>query len=209
MFNRPTNKAERLAARMSYIPKGVNVSKIELKDGSAVVYLYTATRRVPSYAGTSGDVLLAIGFRGTAMRPTFHYSYRNEETRRSAVEQFFAGVRNSNEHKAIRRAAKNNAPNTLKVGDILHTSWGYDQTNVDFYAVTRVSGKRVYVRPIAADYEETGFMSGRTWPEMPIRFTGEETWHVAQTYDGATCLTIDGHHASLSTGRDHYTSSYA
>lgn len=28
---------------------------------------------------------------------------------------------------------------TLKVGDILDASWGYDQTNVDFYEVVRVT----------------------------------------------------------------------
>ena len=30
---------------------------------------------------------------------------------------------------------------TLKTGDILYTSWGYDQTNIDFYQVVEVVGK--------------------------------------------------------------------
>lgn len=29
----------------------------------------------------------------------------------------------------------------LEVGDILHTSWGYDQTNATFYQVVAVNGK--------------------------------------------------------------------
>ena len=39
---------------------------------------------------------------------------------------------------------------TIKAGDILNSSWGYDQTNVDFYQVTRVtpSGKTVYVQKV-------------------------------------------------------------
>jgi hypothetical protein len=198
-MNRLITKAERIAARSSYIPKGPNVSKIALKDGSATVYLYTyPTGR-----------LLAIGFRGTAAKPAFHYTYRTEEQRTQAVQQFLASARLSSERKAKVRAEKSAWVNPLRVGDVLYTSWGYDQTNVDFYAVTRVSGRRVYVRPIAADYEATGFMSGRTWPAMPIQFTGEESWHVAQTYNNTTHLTIKGHHASLSTGRDHHCSSYA
>ena len=33
-------------------------------------------------------------------------------------------------------------PHTLKVGDILYCSWGYDQTNVDNFKVSEVIGKR-------------------------------------------------------------------
>ena len=39
----------------------------------------------------------------------------------------------------------------LKVGDIFYSSWGYDQTNIDFYEVVGVtkSGKSVKIREIA------------------------------------------------------------
>jgi hypothetical protein len=36
-----------------------------------------------------------------------------------------------------------------KEGDIFYTSWGYDQTNVDFYQVTEVKGKMLLLREIA------------------------------------------------------------
>lgn len=37
----------------------------------------------------------------------------------------------------------------IKVGDIFYSSWGYDQTNIDFYQVTRViSDKTIELRPI-------------------------------------------------------------
>jgi hypothetical protein len=32
---------------------------------------------------------------------------------------------------------KRQMPHSLKVGDILYSSWGYDQTNISFYVVTR------------------------------------------------------------------------
>ena len=51
-----------------------------------------------------------------------------------------------------------------KVDDILSYSWGYDQTNIDWYKVTRVTAKSVELTPIAGSYEETGFMSGTTVP---------------------------------------------
>lgn len=35
-----------------------------------------------------------------------------------------------------------------KVGDILHSSWGYDQTNCSFYLVTNVTGARVTLQEL-------------------------------------------------------------
>ena len=35
-----------------------------------------------------------------------------------------------------------------KVGDILYSSWGYDQTNIDFYKVVRVSESSVWIQQI-------------------------------------------------------------
>jgi hypothetical protein len=39
----------------------------------------------------------------------------------------------------------------IQVGDLFQSSWGYDQTNVDFYEVVGLtpSGKSVRVRPVA------------------------------------------------------------
>ena len=29
----------------------------------------------------------------------------------------------------------------VKIGDIFYSSWGYDQTNIDYYMVTKIIGK--------------------------------------------------------------------
>jgi len=69
------------------------------------------------------------------------------------------------------KGADPNAP--VKVGDIFVNSWGYDQTNIDFYQVVAItsSGKSVKVRPIGQKTKETGFMSGETVP-LKGKFTG-------------------------------------
>lgn len=36
----------------------------------------------------------------------------------------------------------------VKVGDIFYSSWGYDQTNIDFYEVVGLTGASVKIRPI-------------------------------------------------------------
>lgn len=45
----------------------------------------------------------------------------------------------------------------VKVGDVFTCSWGYDQTNVDFYAVTKVSasGKTAEFIKVAASIDES------------------------------------------------------
>ncbi|MCH9730656.1 MAG: hypothetical protein K0U84_13445 [Actinomycetia bacterium] len=60
----------------------------------------------------------------------------------------------------------------LSVGDVLRCSWGYEQTNVDFYEVTRLAGKlSADLRPIAQTRESTGDMTGYASPE-PGNYTG-------------------------------------
>lgn len=47
----------------------------------------------------------------------------------------------------------------VKVGDIFEMSWGYDQTNINFFQVTRLTPKGVYVREIgSAGAGGEGFM---------------------------------------------------
>lgn len=191
-MRRPINATERLQVRQSFIPTDARCI-LEHSNGSAL-YVYE----------TAGK-LLAIAFWGTAGKPLFHYSYRTEEQRQQKVLSFKASVEQSVAYRETQKADRKARTNTLKVGDIVNTSWGYDQTNTDFYVVTRVSAACVWVRPIAKDYEQTGFMSGQSWPAMPIRMTGPETRHVAR----GSYFSIDGHSASLSEGRTHYTSSYA
>lgn len=64
---------------------------------------------------------------------------------------------------------KQNVPCELKVNDILYTSWGYDQTNVEFYKVLEVIGKRkVKLIEIGYDLLADGpnGMSGKVFPEV-------------------------------------------
>lgn len=48
--------------------------------------------------------------------------------------------------KATPKAVVNNAG--VKVGDIFYTSWGYDQTNINFYQVVGITAGGCYIRPI-------------------------------------------------------------
>jgi hypothetical protein len=44
---------------------------------------------------------------------------------------------------------------------MIYKSWGYAQTNIDFYEVVKTSANFVWLQPVARDLEETGFLCGQ------------------------------------------------
>lgn len=119
-------------------------------EGDAIVYTYSTAR------GQLG----AMAFHGKAAKPDWHYSFRTEEQRTKKIAEYYASRKEYAERK-VRDRAERNKPHTLKVGQILVCSWGYDQTNIDYYQVTRVVGPHtVEIREIAAHSGgEDGYMT--------------------------------------------------
>lgn len=68
-----------------------------------------------------------------------------------------------------------------KVGDIWYSQWGYDQTNIDYYQVTKVTKAMVWLTPIGSHTTETGFMSGECIP-LPDHFCGKAERHKFKTH---------------------------
>lgn len=198
------SKAERLAARAAFLRFSKDARLVPGPAGGAV-YTYEVTSK------DGRPRFVALFFWGSSAKPSNHISYRSDASRAEAVTQFHANITSHATRKSARSTEKKAWTNPAKVGDILYTSWGYDQTNVDFFAVTRVNGKRVWVRKIAQDSESTGFMQEKCWPAMPIRFCGEETMHLARMTGekGYSVKINESATAWLENGREHYSSSYA
>jgi len=77
------------------------------------------------------------------------------------------------EAKERKRQARAKFLNPYKVGDILHHSWGYDQTNCDFYQVVGVKPASVLLRKIGAKTVpgSEGFMCESLMPEKDAFIT--------------------------------------
>ena len=52
----------------------------------------------------------------------------------------------------------------MKQGDILVSSWGYEQTNVTFYEVVKATAKTVTVREVEQFRADSGNMTGYVMP---------------------------------------------
>lgn len=143
------------------------------------------------------------------------------EAERDALVRSFQGIIDADDQrKADRRAAKKAhreatlaKGNPYKIGDLLSNSWGYDQTNVDFYQVVAVTERSVTIREIAGDRVEgtEGFMSCQV---RPVRdsFCGEPKRINLQVYPGGQEPYIPTRHGCMSRvqdGESTYCSWYA
>jgi len=118
----------------------------------------------------------------TCIRPTkrarigykveFCYRFPTAERMYQYVEGFLAGRKEAaarkEERKVTRAAARKEAVENVKKGDIFVASWGWEQTNVDAYQVVEKKGATVTLREIALETIEgsEGFISDRVRPVL-------------------------------------------
>src|SRR5688572_9027989 len=126
-----------------YIPQN---SQIVTKEELPVIaYSYTSNTGKPG----------AIAYIGKSNKPAFHYTFRSEEERTKHINDLFADVARREAYKAEQKIAKKAFRHTITVGEILYSSWGYEQTNVEFYEVIAITEKTVTFREIAQNRTRT------------------------------------------------------
>jgi hypothetical protein len=139
-----------------YAPKGS--TRVTIKDLPGVeIYLYEAPSRVdgiPLYG--------AIAYQGKRSKPDFHYTWgaagqKDAFQRREAhIREWLDVIQERRDRKAKEKAEREEWTHDLKVGEILYGSWGYDQTNVEYFEVVEVRGKSVIIREL----EQTSISDG-------------------------------------------------
>lgn len=93
-----------------------------------------------------------------------YYSFRSETDRTQYIEEFIKSVLDREEFMSQRHYERTHFDNPAKVGDILYSSWGYDQTNIDYYQVIKVTEKTVTIKPISEVVTESEMTSDRVAP---------------------------------------------
>jgi hypothetical protein len=95
---------------------------------------------------------------------------------------------------------------TFKPGQILVDSWGYEQTNIDFYQITRVTSCRVFAKPMTAEVTaEPEAMTGRSAPLDVIEGAKE----IQMTPAGRDCAMFKRHYCYTWNGKPQSCSWYA
>ena len=77
---------------------------------------------------------------------------------------------------------------TIEIGNILYCLWGYDQTNVSYYLVTRTTKTTVTIQPIESEKFDIGKHHDLIVPQVsgdphaPYFFVGEPIRRKVQDY---------------------------
>jgi hypothetical protein len=171
--------------RMVYLPKEVRDQKPMVPPGTDLeIWKYEAAGK-----------LYAIAFAGKQGKPLFHNRFRNEAERERTIQEAIDSRKSRAESVQKRKDEKKNFQHGLKEGDILYSSWGYDQTNIDFYQVVSVIAKAVVIREISkkvvrseqgADYVEA----------VPGRFIGAPLRKLPQGSAGHLYIKINSHQSA-------------
>jgi hypothetical protein len=107
----------------------------------------------------------AMAFRGKSEKPFKNYRFRNEAARSAWIADVVAEENAKIAYRAEKRvkmqAMKAEMIQRIEVGTLLVYSWGYDQTNIDIYEVTKKSGSAVEIREVCQELTQTGMMQGR------------------------------------------------
>lgn len=153
-----------------------------------------------------------------AIKPAANYRFRSPEQRQQFIDRYMS---NHDAHTAAvveRRQSRGGTPEQkalVKVGGIFVYSWGYDQTNVDYFQVVEVKGggSTVVIRKIGGSLVPDmvpGPMAGYTTPNADQFLEREEPMTKRVRFDGnGPFLSMDYSIARLWDGRPDYRSWYA
>ena len=146
------------AKRAQAIPRHYTRVPVE---GETDLLVYGAHEHNASDTGNNQERWTAICFTRQSFRPRWHYTFQSEDARQSYITRAVA-ARAEHQATVCARRAKRYQQHTLVVGDVLVSSWGYDQTNVDFYQVVGRTAKTVqYIalgKTVADDSSEGVYM---------------------------------------------------
>jgi hypothetical protein len=106
---------------------------------------------------------------GRKTKATYHYRFASIEQREEWLAEKLTELRKQADVKKEMKRKLVQEGNPLQVGDILVCTWGYEQTNCDFYQVTSVSQNMISMREIEKSvcHKTTGSefdMSGTATP---------------------------------------------
>lgn len=134
------------------------------------------------------------------------YYFKSEERRKEWIEEKFLKIKErinlNNEASKKLKDVKDNLINPFKVGDIYFDSWGYEQTNIDFYEIVEVKEKSVMIQEIGSTMCEGGKESGMSSnvKPNPDKKVGDPILKIIQVriWSGVTNIFIKSKHGWIS-----------
>jgi len=169
--------------------------------------------RVYRYSSEKHNCPVVMLFKPKAIKPYAHYRFNDNEKMETYIQGQIANMQKYKnmvqERKEERKGTQEQIDN-VKIGDIFHHSWGYDQTNVDYYQVIEKNGRMLTLREVAAvSVGKDGFMCDHCIAGKD-QFKGEPFTKLLQFSGKTPYITISSYGwCSLWDGKENYRSWYA
>lgn len=195
--HRATTDGVKNQATAFYGPWIVTVYEVERWDvNQGLIQAFAFTVRHKSASSRRWGRWSAGGFSGSADTRNLRLGEWCQEQAHKEIEK--------EDRRAAQKKARDAFVNPYKPGDVLYYSWGYDQTNIDFFQVVKAGKRSITVREIASrTVEATGSMSARVAP-VKDHFVGEPVTKILQPREGGRCY-ISMDHGCLSPVGDRQT----
>jgi hypothetical protein len=159
-------------------------------------------------------------FAPKGIKPLANYVFKDEARREAFIAYQVENQLHRQRRVVERRAQRAGRLEGVKlepveVGDIFEWSWGWEQTNLDYFQVVERRGRQVVVREIAQETVpgSEGFMSATRLPRKDVFLEGRQaktlTKLIQYTDDGRAYLAQEFGWCDLWDGKPHYASWYA
>jgi hypothetical protein len=141
---------------------------------------------------TAGGKPCACAYVGRSLKSAWRYAFKGEIQRAAHISDAITAHHRTLAAKAERRESRKAERHGLQLGDVLVSTWGYDQTNVDYYEVTRVMERAIEIRPIRAECVDPSLTTEGLFP-VAGSYTGEPMRKIPHVYDGRAYVTIESY----------------
>lgn len=129
-----TSQDKTQAARVQQCPP--DAVMIERPELGAVYFTFSTGQGKPC----------AVAFTGRKSKPAFRHQFGDEEHRARFLTNWLNGL----EEKKRLDDEMHAQPHPFKNGDILYSSWGWEQTNIDWFKVIEVTPSTMIIQELAA-----------------------------------------------------------
>lgn len=121
------------------------------------------------------DENIAIGFKRKSTKTAFNYKFNSKAAMLNYIKEFTLRDESEQLEKELRVAERKAFVPEFEVGDIFLGSWGYDQTNNNFYQVIGKENKKAIVKELKQklEYFEQMSLAGKAYP-LPNEFYKEQ-----------------------------------
>ena len=153
-----------------------NAARLAQGTGFAPELIYNIS--LVRFQGRNGRCI-AAWTPGMKRPPRYVYKAHTPEEYDKAMERIRQEAERFRRHDEAVARSSEEFRRSLRVGDILYSSWGWEQTNIDFYQVIAIRGSAVDLRQLDQRTTEDGYMCGTTVP-LPDVFKGKAHTHRQQ-----------------------------